>query len=196
MFASGPSGPPVPRLETERLSLRDWRDADLAPFARLNADPQVMANFPQALSAAESDAFAARIRANLRAQGYGLFALERRDTGAFCGFVGFAHPSFSAAFTPCVEIGWRLAAEHQGQGFATEAARACLRHAFEDLGWEEVVSLTWEGNLPSRRVMEKLGMTRDPLEDFEHPRLELGSRLSRHVLYRIARGVPACEPLG
>lgn len=174
----------VPVLNTARLTLRDWRDEDLAPFAALNADPRVMEYFPAPLSRAESDALASRIRAHLRS-GLGLWAVERNDTREFCGYVGLARPSFEAHFTPCTEIGWRLAYAHQGQGFATEAALACIRHAFENSALDEIVSFTATINRPSRRVMEKIGMLRDPREDFDHPRVADGSPLRRHVLYRL-----------
>ena len=123
--------------------------------------------------------------AGIDADGYGHWAVEVRDAGEFIGFVGLAQPSFEAAFTPCTEIGWRLARSAWGRGYATEAARATLNVAFGPVGLDEVLSWTFEGNLPSRAVMERLGMTRDPADDFDHPRLPEGERLRRHVLYRI-----------
>jgi RimJ/RimL family protein N-acetyltransferase len=174
-------------LATARLRLRTWRDEDLGPFAELNADPEVMRHFPAPLSRAESDALAERIRGRIAADGWGLWAVERIDSGAFIGFVGLARPAFEAAFTPCVEVGWRLARAHHGRGYATEAARAAVDFGFDRLGLDEIVSFTSVDNLASRRVMEKLGMRRDPAEDFDHPRLEPGHRLRRHVLYRLAR---------
>lgn len=175
----------VAPLRTPRLVLRDWRDEDLAPFAALNGDPEVMEQMPSALSREESDALAARIRDGIRARGFGLWAVEVVGGAPFVGFVGLSIPSFVAPFTPCVEIGWRLARAHWGRGYAREGARAALDAAFGPLALEEVVSFTAETNARSRRVMEALGMTRDPREDFEHPALPEGHRLRRHVLYRI-----------
>ncbi len=177
----------VEALRTARLLLRDWRDDDLAPFAALNAHPEVTRYLPAPLSRAESDALALRIRRELLECGYGLWAVESPGEAPFLGFVGLAAPAFDAPFTPCVEVGWRLAWPFWGKGYATEAARAVLSHAFGPLGLREVVSFTTEANLASRRVMEKLGMRRDPREDFEHPSLRPGHPLRPHVLYRIRR---------
>lgn len=176
-----------PRLETERLVLRAWCDADLDPFAELNADPKVMEHFPGPLTRDESDRVAQRIRDHFARHGFGLFALEAPERAAFIGFVGLSIPGFQAHFTPCVEIGWRLARAHQGQGYATEAARAALDHAFGPLELDEIVSFTIPANRLSERVMRKLGMQRDPSEDFDHPAFPPGHRLRRHVLYRLRR---------
>ena len=174
-------------LSTPRLWLRQWRASDLEPFAALNADPQVMEFMPGSLSCAESDALARRAEAEIAQQGWGFWATELRESGAFIGFVGLHVPSFEAPFTPCVEIGWRLERASWGNGFATEAARACLRFAFESLLLEEVVSFTVPPNRRSRAVMERLGMRHDAAGDFDHPRLPLGHPLRRHVLYRVRR---------
>lgn len=174
-------------IETERLLLRDWTDADAGPFADLNADPRVMEFFPKALSRAESDALMTHIRENLARDGFGLYAVEAKDTGAFIGFVGLARPTFDAPFMPAIEIGWRLARRSWGQGLASEAAGRVVAHALATLGLDSLVSFTAEWNLPSRRVMEKVGMARDPAGDFLHPRVPPGHKLSRHVLYRIDR---------
>jgi RimJ/RimL family protein N-acetyltransferase len=175
-------------IETDRLVLRPWIAPDRAPFARMNADPRVMEFMPAALSRQESDQLADRIEAHFRERQFGLFAAELRRDHSFIGYIGLAVPGFRAKFTPCVEIGWRLSAEHWGQGLATEGARALARHAFEVLGIEGLVSFTVPANLRSRRVMEKLGMTHDPAEDFDHPGLPPGHPLRRHVLYRLSRG--------
>jgi RimJ/RimL family protein N-acetyltransferase len=143
-----------------------------------------MEHFPAVLTRVESDAFAARIRAELAERGFGLWAVEAPGVAPFIGFTGLAVPRFAAHFTPCVEIGWRLAREHWGRGYAPEAARAALAFGFERLGLAEIVSFTALGNARSRRVMEKLGMTHDPAGDFEHPGLPPGHPLRRHVLYR------------
>ncbi|GAA4574338.1 GNAT family N-acetyltransferase [Planotetraspora kaengkrachanensis] len=172
-------------LETERLSLRRWREGDLEPFAALNADPVVMEHFPAALSRDESDALARRIEAGFEEHGFGLWAVEA--DGTFLGFTGLSVPRFTAAFTPCVEIGWRLARHAWGYGYATEAASAVLDDAFGRLGLPEVVSFTAVGNLRSQAVMRRIGMSRDPAEDFDHPALAEDSPLRRHVLYRIGR---------
>lgn len=176
-------------IATPRLLLRPWRDEDLAPFAAINADPCVAHYLPATLSRSESDAFADRIRTGFEREGFGLWATERVDHPArpFVGFIGLSVPTFDAHFTPCVEIGWRLAREHWGAGLATEGARAVVQHAFGDLHLDEVVSFTVPENLASRRVMEKLGMRHDPAGDFEHPQLPVGHRLRRHVLYRLRR---------
>ena len=172
-------------IRSARLVLRNWCDADLEPFAALNAHPEVMRWLPAPLARAESDALAARIRAELAERGFGLWALESPGEAPFLGFVGLSVPAFKAPFTPCVEVGWRLAWRFWGKGYATEAAHAVLAHAFGELGMREVVSFTTAGNLASRRVMEKLGMSRDPREDFVHPSLAAGDPLRPHVLYRI-----------
>lgn len=144
-----------------------------------------MEHFPAPLSRAESDAFAAQVRREMDERGFGLWAVEVPGVAPFVGFTGLAVPRFSAHFTPCVEVGWRIAREHWGRGYAPEAARAALAHGFAALGLEEIVSFTATGNTKSRRVMEKLGMTHDPADDFEHPSLPPGHPLRRHVLYRI-----------
>jgi RimJ/RimL family protein N-acetyltransferase len=146
-----------------------------------------MLHFPHTLDQAASDAAAARIRARLSERGFGLWAVEVPGVTAFAGFAGLSEPAFRAHFTPCVEIGWRLAFEHWGKGYATEAARAALIHAFGPLGLEEVVSFTVPGNSRSRRVMKRLGMRRNPGEDFDHPDLPARHPLRPHVLYRLSR---------
>ena len=178
-------------MRTERLLLRRWRGEDRAPFAALNADPRVMEHFPAVLSRAESDALAERIEAHFAEHGFGLWALEAPGVASFVGYVGLVWARFAAPFTPCVEVGWRLAAEHWGRGYAPEAARAAAAHGFGELGLREIVSFTVPANANSRRVMEKLGMIRDPADDFDHPALPPGHRLRRHVLYRLARPTPS-----
>jgi RimJ/RimL family protein N-acetyltransferase len=181
-----------PRLRTPRLELRRWTDADREPFAALNADPRVMEHFPASLTRSESDALVDRIEAGFAEHGFGLWAVEVLASGGgvgFVGFVGLTVPTFTAHFTPAVEVGWRLAAHAWGRGYATEAARAALDYGFGVVGLAEVVSMTSTTNLASQRVMQRLGMTRDPADDFDHPRLPVGHRLRRHVLYRL--GAPA-----
>jgi RimJ/RimL family protein N-acetyltransferase len=173
---------PVPELETTRLRLRGWISADREPFARMNADARVMEYLPRSLSRDESDALAARIAQHFAEHGFGLWAVEVPGVAPFIGFVGLAVPQFVA---PCVEVGWRLAAEHWGHGYATEAARAALAFGFEQCGLREVVSFTTPANVRSRRVMERIGMERDLAGDFEHPRIPAGHPLRPHVLYRI-----------
>jgi RimJ/RimL family protein N-acetyltransferase len=173
-------------IETERMKLRLWRDADREPFARMNCDPAVMEFFPALLTREESDATVDRIEAHFAAHDFGVWAAELKATGEFIGFVGLWVPSFEAHFTPCVEIGWRLAARHWGRGLATEGARAAVNHASQVLGLNELVSFTTDANIRSRRVMERIGMTCDRGDDFDHPGLPAGHPLRRHVLYRLA----------
>lgn len=172
---------------TARLRLRAWRAADRQPLRALNADAQVMAYFPSTLNAAQSDALFDRIVAHHMAHGFGLWAVERADTADFIGFTGLSIPQWQPCFGPCVEIGWRLAAAHWGQGFATEAARTVLAFAFESLGLDEVVSFTAAVNTRSERVMERIGMHHAPSDDFDHPALPPGHPLTRHVLYRLSK---------
>ena len=174
-------------VTTERLILRRWRESDLGPFAALNADPCVMEFFPSVLSEEESDALITCIENHFQKYGYGLCAVEMRRSGALLGFIGLNVPAFESHFTPCVEIGWRLAPNCWGQGLATEGARAIVQFGFETVGLGEIVSFTVPANLRSRRVMEKLGMTHDPVEDFDHPLVPSGHPLRRHVLYRLGR---------
>ena len=171
-------------LSTERMLLRAWRPEDRTPFAALNADPEVMRHFPAQLLRAESDALAERIEAHFDREGWGLWAMEERSTGAFLGFTGLARPVFDAPFMPAVEIGWRLARSAWGQGYASEAARASTAFAFDEIGLEEIVSMAVAANTRSIAVMERLGMHRDPAEDFDHP-LVAAPDLRRHVLYRL-----------
>ena len=181
-------------LQGPRVRLRPWRlagaDSDLDAFATLNADPRVMQFLPQPLSRDESAAMIGRMQARLAQQGWGQWAAE--VDGRCIGFVGLSAPSFDAHFTPCVEIGWRLSADAWGQGYATEGARLALAHGFGVLGLEEIVSFTVPANRRSRAVTQRLGMTHDPADDFDHPRLA-GHRLERHVLYRLRRNAVAAS---
>jgi ribosomal-protein-alanine N-acetyltransferase len=181
---------PGPELHTERLVLRRWRDEDRAPFAALNADPVAMEFLPTMLTRRESDAFVDRIEQAFDERGWGLWAVEVADDGAFTGFVGLWPAVFESRFTPAVEIGWRLSAAHWGHGYASEAARAALGFGFDEIGLDEIVSFTTVANERSQRVMQKIGMTRDPADDFDHPSLSPDHPLRPHVLYRIARPTP------
>ena len=172
-------------LHTERLLLSPWRREDRAPFAALNADPRVMEWFLAPLNTTESDTFVDRIEEHFRVHGWGLWAVEVAGADAFIGFVGL-NPADTTLGYPSVEIGWRLAAAHWGHGYAPEGALAALQFAFGQLGLDEIVSFTSVGNEKSRRVMTKVGMTRNPEDDFDHPRVPATSPLSRHVLYRIS----------
>lgn len=175
----------VHSIRTERLLLRYWRRSDRAPFAALNADPRVREFFPGCLTRQKSDASVDEIEAHIDRHGFGLWAVEVPGVTAFAGFIGLSVPRFEAHFTPCVEIGWRLSADCWGHGYATEGARACLEYGFNQLDRTEIVSMTTVGNVRSRRVMEKIGMIRDPEDDFDHPGIPVGHPLRRHVLYRI-----------
>ena len=172
-------------FDTERLRVRQWRDSDREPFAALNADPRAMEFFPAPLSRAESDVLADRIVAGIDERGWGFWAVEERASGAFVGFVGLSIPRPDLPFSPCVEIGWRLAQQYWGKGYAQEAARGALRVGFEHLGLEEIVSFTAVPNLRSEAVMKRLGMTADGV--FEHPALPEGHALRLHKLYRLGR---------
>jgi RimJ/RimL family protein N-acetyltransferase len=180
-----PAGPSS-SLTTDRLILRRWQASDRIPFAGLNRDPQVMEHFPNRLTRMQSDLFIDRVEAHFEQHGFGLWAAELRGSRTFIGFIGLSVPHFEAPFMPCVEIGWRLGAAHWGKGLATEGARAVVCYAFEFLKLPSIVSFTVPANTRSRRVMEKLGMTHDPEDDFDHPKLIEGHPLRRHVLYRLA----------
>ncbi|WP_459732211.1 GNAT family N-acetyltransferase [Pseudomonas sp. MHK4] len=178
---------PILELASARLLLRQWHDGDLVEFAAMCADPLVMRYFPAPLSRSESASLIDRVREHFAKHGFGLWALERKDTGQFIGFTGLGVVGFDAPFTPAVEIGWRLAREHWGLGYASEAAWTALRCGFDRLALNEVVSFTAISNLPSQKVMQAIGMHHDPADDFDHPRLALDHPLRRHVLYRISR---------
>lgn len=176
-------------IKTDRLVLRSWKEEDLEPFAKLNADPRVMEYYPSTLTQEESDQVARRMLAKIEENGWGLWAVSAPGIAEFIGYVGLnavdnAYPSH---FNTAVEIGWRLAYAYWGRGFATEAARASLKYGFETLKLEEIVAFTAVQNRRSRVVMERLGMHRDPKDDFDHPKLLEGHPLRRHVLYRLKR---------
>ncbi|MFO1089278.1 MAG: GNAT family N-acetyltransferase [Hyphomicrobiales bacterium] len=182
-----PSFPlPVTDLSTERLILRRWRACDLGPCAAMNRDPEVMRHYPQRLSRAETAVLIDRIEHHFDEQGFGFWVVQVKDGASFAGFVGLNRPAFAAPVTPCVEIGWRFARTHWGKGYATEAAAAVLDHAFQDLDLDEIVAFTVPANDRSRAVMKRLGMTRDEAGDFDHPWIQAGHPLRRHVLYRLA----------
>jgi RimJ/RimL family protein N-acetyltransferase len=171
---------------TPRLRLRHWTEADKAPFSRINADPKVMACFPAPLSPTESDALAERIMRHQATHGFCFWALELRESSTFIGFVGLAIPQWPAPFMPTVEIGWRLACEHWGQGYATEAARAALAFGFDQLQLDEILAYTASSNLRSQHVMQRLGMWYAPQDNFLHPALPETHPLAPHVLYRLS----------
>ena len=175
-------------IRTERLHLRQWRDSDRVPYAALCADPLVMRFFPGLQSREASDRDVDAWQAALEDRGWSNWAVESRETGSFIGFVGLSVPRRALPFMPCVELGYRLAREHWGKGYATEGAKAALRVGFERLMLPEIVSFTALVNLPSRAVMERVGMS-NANEDFDHPNPALpeGSTLKRHCLYRLSR---------
>ncbi len=183
-----------PEFRTERLVLRRWRPDDLAPFAEMNGDPEVMKYFPALLTLDETAALIERIEESFRAHGYGLWAVEIKGGGQFAGFVGLFPVAEPYPFAPAVEVGWRLGRAYWGQGLATEAARASLGFGFDEAGLNEIVSFTSVINDQSRRVMKRLGMTHNPDEDFNHPWLPVGHPLRPHVLYRIVSSDFAAAP--
>ena len=170
-------------IETPRLILRDWQDSDLLPFTEMNADPKVMEYFVKPLTAEESSAFFLRIRNELADFGYGAYAVERKTDGKFLGFTGLHRIPFEADFTPGIEIAWRLSREAWGNGYATEAAAACLEYADKRLGLREIYAFTTLQNRRSERVMQKTGMQRIGI--FDHPLLDTRHPLRKHVLYKI-----------
>jgi RimJ/RimL family protein N-acetyltransferase len=178
----------IATLSSGRVCLRQWRDEDRGAFAAMNSDARVMEFFRSPLSRVESDAMVDGIQKHFSERGFGLWAIEVPGVAPFIGFTGLAGAGFSAHFTPCVEIGWRLAFEHWGQGYATEAARLALGYGFGTLSLSEIVSFTSATNHRSRAVMERLGMCRDPAEDFDYPSFPESHPLRRHVLYRLGSG--------
>ncbi len=177
---------PVPRLQGDRVLLREWTPRDLPAFAALNADPRVMEHFPSTLTRSQSDALVReRIIPQFAELGFGLWAVEVPEVAPFVGYVGLVVHTFEAEFTPCVEIGWRLAFPYWGHGYATEAARVGIAFGFEERGLDEIVSFTVPANRRSLAVMERLEMRY--VGEFEHPKLPQGHRLRRHVLYRLSR---------
>lgn len=174
-------------LHTRRCVLRPWKDSDLAPWCEMNADIEVRRYFPSVCSDEQARGEAERCRDAIAQRGWGMWALEVPGAFAFSGFVGLAVPHYDAPWIPAVEIGWRLPRAAWGQGFATEAAQAALDFGFARLGLREIVAITVPSNAPSRRVMDRLGMVRDDAGDFDHPRIEAGHPLQRHVLYRKRR---------
>ena len=172
-------------LSGDRVRLRRWREEDREAFAAMNCDARVMEFFASPLSRGDSDAMTDRIEQHFDEHGFGLWAIEVPGVAPFIGFAGLTWAKFSAPFTPCVEVGWRLAFEHWGHGYATEAARLALGYGFGTLALPEIVSFTSATNHHSRAVMERLGMRRDPADDFDYPALPDGHPLRRHVLYRL-----------
>ncbi|WP_338873884.1 GNAT family N-acetyltransferase [Spirosoma sp. SC4-14] len=172
------------RIHTPRLVLRPWQPADAEPFAAMNANPEVMKHFPARLSRLESDAMIERMVYHMDVNGWGLWSIEAPNIAPFIGFCGLWTVSFEAPFTPAVEIGWRLARPYWGKGYAFEAAQAAMNFGFETLGLDEIVSFTIPANIRSWHLMERLGMTHNPADDFEHPRLPEGHPMRWHVLYR------------
>lgn len=170
-------------IKTNRLRLRNWIDSDIPEFVEMNSDPKVMEYFPRMLSEEETIAMVDRINQQIAETGFGFWALEVKETNEFAGFVGLSIPRFEADFTPCVEIGWRLAYKYWGNGYAEEAAKACLDYGFNKLGLKEIVSFTSVLNTRSMNVMKKIGM--HYIKEFEHPNVEIDHILRKHVLYSI-----------
>ncbi len=178
---------PAPTIETARLVLRPWRDSDVEHWVAMNADPRVTEFLARAYTRAMSEAGAVAMREALERKGYGWWVVDVRGGPEFAGVVALQEVPFEAPFTPANEIGWRFAPDSWGRGYATEGARAALAFAFDSLGWEEVVAFTAASNVRSQRVMDRLGMSRNPADDFDHPRLDRDHPLLRHYLYRIRK---------
>ncbi|HEY9683293.1 MAG TPA: GNAT family N-acetyltransferase [Oculatellaceae cyanobacterium] len=174
-------------MQSNRLLLRRWNESDLQPFADLNADPDVMKHFPKTLSKDETRSLIERIEQRFEEDKFGLWAVETINSSEFIGFVGLWRPTFDAHFTPCVEIGWRLAKRFWGNGYAPEAALLALKYGFETVGLDEIIAMTATCNRNSMRVMQKIGMTYNTHDNFKHPLLEDGHPLQEHVLYRIRK---------
>lgn len=174
-------------LRTDRLILRPWRDGDLAPYAALNADPQVRRFWPSTLTAEESDRQAADLQGHIAAHGFGFWAVEVPGVAPFIGFIGLKHSDADIPYAPAVEAGWRLARAFWGLGYATEGARAALADGFDRIGLDEIVACAAAANAPSRRVMERLGMTHSAADDFDHPHRAADFPMRRHVVYRIGK---------
>lgn len=177
--------PVIHELETERLLLRQWQEEDFAPFAQMSQDAEVMRFFPGTLDAQKSQAMAQRCHALIAERGWGFWATQEKASGQFIGMIGLNIPMADLPFSPCVEIGWRLARPAWGKGLATEGARAALRFAFDELALPEVVAFTTLQNQPSQRVMQRLGMQQDG-QTFLHPAVPAGHFLQEHCLYRLA----------
>ncbi|PHV13310.1 GNAT family N-acetyltransferase [Chitinimonas sp. BJB300] len=174
-------------LHGARVVLRDWRDSDLTPFAVLNADSEVRRYFPSVLTQTESNANADHFREHADREGFTFWAVEVPGVADFIGFTGLLRTPYAAHFTPCVEIGWRLAREYWGRGYATEAAKLALEYGFQQLQLDKIVAITTPDNLPSQSVMTRIGMARDLSGDFDHPNVPAYHPLRRHVLYHIHR---------
>lgn len=172
-------------FQTQRIGFRNWLDADLDPFAAMNQDPAVMEFFPKTLTREESASMIQRLQKTYQQYGYTFYAVDRLDTGELIGFIGMIYQTFEAMFTPCVEIGWRLKRSAWGHGFATEGAKACLDYGFEELGFTSIYSITPLQNVRSEKVMQRIGM--EQIGEFDHPKLEQGHWLERHVIYRIRK---------
>jgi RimJ/RimL family protein N-acetyltransferase len=170
-------------ISTERLGLRRWIETDIEPFAKMNSDAEVMRYFPRTLTGKETLELVQRIHLHFEKNNFGLFAVENKSTGEFIGFTGLSIPAFEAFFTPCIEIGWRYKKEVWGQGYATEAANACLKYGFNTLGFNKIVSFTSAINVRSEKVMKRIGMIK--VGEFNHPKVEETNLLCKHVLYEI-----------
>lgn len=176
-----------PELVTNRLRLRRWRQMYLGPMAAINADPLVMEHMPATMTEEETAEWIAKVEAGFEEHGFGMWAVEYAVSGQLVGFAGLQPVGFEAHFTPAVEVAWRLASEHGGKGFATEAARAAIRYGFTEGGLSEIVGITVAVNTRCTNVMHRIGMTNDPRDDFDHPDFPEDSALRRHVLYRMTR---------
>lgn len=172
-------------IQTPRLILRLWEQGDRQPFFLINQDPQVVAFLRGTLTQEQVNDFMVAANAHQDRHGYTLWAVELKETGQLIGFVGLNYTDWPAHFTPAVEIGWRLGSQYWGQGYATEAAKACLKYAFDCCQLNEIVSFTVPANLNSIKVMQRIGLSRDPHGDFAHPKLPVDHPLSHHVLYRL-----------
>ena len=170
-------------IQTERLGLRNWHEGDIIKMATINADPAVMEHFPKVQNLQETEGLVMRMQEQFAKTGYCYFAAERLKDKAFLGFIGLMYQDYEADFTPCIDIGWRLAQQHWGKGYATEGAKACLKFAFQELSLPQIYSVASKSNIPSINVMKKIGMQHQ--YDFEHPKLVDYPAIKNCVLYNI-----------